>query len=667
MSEKQDFAPWAATADETVSHYQSNISTGLTQSQCQINAKYRGNVGPWPPRPRIRQMLLSYFMGRILLLGATVLSLFVSCLPLGIGPEVRDLGAEPLLILLVAAMECSLLVWSARPAPVNAGCLRDGRMEVIDAASLVWGDIIELRLGDIVPADCRIARITSPVMVDGVAKDEAPVSLEARPDEKTCVCFAGSSVSRGGFFGVVCGVGPPCETVAGRTGATSPLYCFASALSIIFGIVTIIGVVAIAAPRGRLRDLRLMLLLVVVMPDPAPALAAVTESVAMLARTTVICTNRLTVEAFSVVAGSVVQSYDICKPIPNDDSHRACPVCLANIAALCGGPELEIVGTGDDAKSAVHGPAEEVLTRCDRYLDDETGVATALSGAIRNRIRGSISPVSWLGLALVDGGNLVWAGAAALPDLPGARIVICTRDELDDDEACTSAEWDLMTDIQRSETARHTPGLALADPSHVRKFVDVLATQGEVVAIGPHKVAAAAIRRARTHCGVAAESIGRIAATWVAAMFVCLWWPGALQPSRLLLARLIVAAMPMPSDPEDFDWRRSVAAGCCTGLAVALQVKDASMLSVILVAGMLAPLPSRSSARLATWELVRAIGLPLVCEVVTEIQALVGMFYCESIIRKDWPIVIWPTLLAVAVQVLFRKHVWQALTGARRK
>ena len=34
-------------------------------------------------------------------------------------------------------------------------CIRDGKLDEVDSCSLVPGDIISLRLGDVVPADCR--------------------------------------------------------------------------------------------------------------------------------------------------------------------------------------------------------------------------------------------------------------------------------------------------------------------------------------------------------------------------------------------------------------------------------------------------------------------------------------------------------------------------------
>lgn len=40
--------------------------------------------------------------------------------------------------------------------PPMCKCLWDGKMELIPAKKLVWGDIIEVKLGDWIPADIRI-------------------------------------------------------------------------------------------------------------------------------------------------------------------------------------------------------------------------------------------------------------------------------------------------------------------------------------------------------------------------------------------------------------------------------------------------------------------------------------------------------------------------------
>jgi hypothetical protein len=178
MTDAQDFAPWAATAAETLSRYGSDITSGLTDHQSQINTKCGG---AWPP---IGQLLRTYLAGRIVLLAAAAIGLLF---------RTADLGVEPLLVLLVVAAECAVVVGRQLPGRATARCVRGGAARAIRAGRLVWGDLIELRSGDTVPADCRVVRITSPAVVDGIARSEAPVPLDARPDEKTCVCFLKAS------------------------------------------------------------------------------------------------------------------------------------------------------------------------------------------------------------------------------------------------------------------------------------------------------------------------------------------------------------------------------------------------------------------------------------------------------------------------------------------
>lgn len=57
--------------------------------------------------------------------------------------------------------------------------LRDGRRSVTDVVDLVPGDVVDLKLGDLVPADIRLLQVT------GLESDEAILTGESAPVEKT--------------------------------------------------------------------------------------------------------------------------------------------------------------------------------------------------------------------------------------------------------------------------------------------------------------------------------------------------------------------------------------------------------------------------------------------------------------------------------------------------
>ncbi|KAJ7130947.1 hypothetical protein C8R46DRAFT_1327780 [Mycena filopes] len=90
---------------------------------------------------------------------------------------------------------------------------RSGSWSEIDSAELVPGDMISFKLGDIVPADCRLTDAVT------VSLDAAALTGEALPTSKKSgdFCFSGSICKRGEAEGVVISTG--ANTFLGRTTA----------------------------------------------------------------------------------------------------------------------------------------------------------------------------------------------------------------------------------------------------------------------------------------------------------------------------------------------------------------------------------------------------------------------------------------------------------------
>ena len=89
--------------------------------------------------------------------------------------------------------------------------LRDGKWIVIDAAELVPGDIVRVRLGDIIPADIKLLE------GDYLSIDESALTGESLPVDKNIadVAYSGSVVHQGEMNGMVFSTG--MDTYFGKT------------------------------------------------------------------------------------------------------------------------------------------------------------------------------------------------------------------------------------------------------------------------------------------------------------------------------------------------------------------------------------------------------------------------------------------------------------------
>lgn len=106
----------------------------------------------------------------------------------------------------------------------HANVWRDGRLQDIDAADLVPGDVVQLASGDSLPADLRWLQVTS-LRVDEsaltgesvpVEKMLAPVDLDAALGDRLSMGYAGTVVTQGRARGVVVATGGSTEM--GRIG-----------------------------------------------------------------------------------------------------------------------------------------------------------------------------------------------------------------------------------------------------------------------------------------------------------------------------------------------------------------------------------------------------------------------------------------------------------------
>jgi H+-transporting ATPase len=146
--------------------------------------------------------LVSYFMGPLayLIEIAIVLSAILE--------DWVDMGVILFLLLLNAAIGFfeegkaeSALSALKKTISQQSKVFRDGKLQDIDSINLVPGDILAMRIGDIVPADCRLLGIGSngqPVG-EGLLIDEAALTGESLPREKHAgqVAYSSSVVKQG--------------------------------------------------------------------------------------------------------------------------------------------------------------------------------------------------------------------------------------------------------------------------------------------------------------------------------------------------------------------------------------------------------------------------------------------------------------------------------------
>lgn len=84
--------------------------------------------------------------------------------------------------------------------PPKAYVWREGMRKEVDAAYLVPGDIVEIQIGDNIPADVVLIK-TSEMKVNNASLTGESEELLRNPEEKTQNIFESPNV---GFFGTAC-------------------------------------------------------------------------------------------------------------------------------------------------------------------------------------------------------------------------------------------------------------------------------------------------------------------------------------------------------------------------------------------------------------------------------------------------------------------------------
>uniref|UniRef100_A0A7N5ZZL0 Calcium-transporting ATPase n=1 Tax=Anabas testudineus TaxID=64144 RepID=A0A7N5ZZL0_ANATE len=224
------------SATEVLDNFGVNENTGLTLEQVKVSVeKYGANELPAEEGKSLWELVVEQFedlLVRILLLAACVsfvLALFEE------GEETTTAFVEPIVILLILIANAVIGVWQERNAENAIEALKEYEPEMgkvyrmnrkavqrIKARDIVPGDIVEVAVGDKVPADIRVTSIKSTTLrVDqsiltgesvSVIKHTDPVpDPRAVNQDKKNMLFSGTNIAAGRAIGVVVATGVSTE------------------------------------------------------------------------------------------------------------------------------------------------------------------------------------------------------------------------------------------------------------------------------------------------------------------------------------------------------------------------------------------------------------------------------------------------------------------------
>lgn len=161
-------------------------------------------------------------------------------------------------------LELNLIVWVGYYTDRNAGdaikdleklsaphtiALRDGQWVDLAVRELCMGDVIQLKGGDVIPADARLLGPGEPMQIDESSLTGESMAVTRRPGDNV---LAGAVVAQGELEGVVTAVGVNTffgKTMAllGRPEERGHLQTVLGRVTVALGIVSLAGVIAILA------------------------------------------------------------------------------------------------------------------------------------------------------------------------------------------------------------------------------------------------------------------------------------------------------------------------------------------------------------------------------------------------------------------------------------
>ena len=200
------------SAPETLQQLHIDPKTGLSTAEAKLRLEQYGPNAIEEEKISPLKMFLGYFWGPMpwMIEAAAIMSLLVR--------DWADLSIIMALLLFNAILGFSHQHEAANALDAlksslaeQAQALRDGKWQSVLAKSLVPGDVVRIKLGDVVPADLKLCE------GDYIDSDQSALTGESLPVSKKVgdIAYSGSIVKKGAMTGVVTGTGT--NTFFGRT------------------------------------------------------------------------------------------------------------------------------------------------------------------------------------------------------------------------------------------------------------------------------------------------------------------------------------------------------------------------------------------------------------------------------------------------------------------
>ena len=231
------FPAWGKDVRECEEHFGVSVERGLSRGEVLTRHQIYGlNELEKPEGTSLLKLILEQFNDTLvrILLAAAVVSFVLAFVD---GDEGGEMGitafVEPLVIFLILIVNAIVGIWQETNAEKalealkeiqsqQATVMRDGvKVSCLPAKELVPGDVVELRVGDKVPADMRVVGLVSSTLrveqgsltgeSEAVSKTTKAVEENADIQGKKCIVFAGTTVVNGSCVCLVTHTGMSTE------------------------------------------------------------------------------------------------------------------------------------------------------------------------------------------------------------------------------------------------------------------------------------------------------------------------------------------------------------------------------------------------------------------------------------------------------------------------